>query len=270
MDTATCTEDNYSYTAVEFSQLSARELERKRRLLVCDDCGFVAFFRKPSRSGQGACFGARPHREGCAAAAADTEIRLPGGGDDQDEVFNPGDRIVVELAFGGQEQHPHIDGDPRGPRRPRGGRFVGEGGPRYGQLHRRLSTLLRLLVTAPNFRFSDQIIAVDGQAELPARDFFVQLDAVTLQYSGQFRGYWGQLSDARYGSDGSLWLNSGGRGDMSFCLPADHVEAVMERFRLDDEEELAGSYILGLGTLYISQNGKMFCVIEDPALVTLR
>ena len=121
MDTATCTENNHSYTAVEFSQLPPAELERKRRQLVCDDCGFVAFFRKLSRSGRGACFGARPHADGCEAAAADNEIRLPGGGDDQDEVFNPGDRLVVELAFGGQEQQPHVDGDPRGPRRPRGG-----------------------------------------------------------------------------------------------------------------------------------------------------
>lgn len=270
MDTATCTENNHSYTAVEFSQLPPRELEQKRRRLTCDGCGFVAFFRKPSRSGRGACFGARPHNDGCEAAASDNEIRLPGGGDDQDEVFNPGDRIVVELAFGGQEQPPHVDGDPRGPRRPRGGRYVGDGGPRHGQLHRRLSTLLRLLVTAPNFRYSDQVIAVEGHPDLPAFDFFVKLDDVTTQYSGQFRGYWGQLTDARYGADDELWLNSGGPGEMSFCLPADHVDAVLDRFRLDDVEDLAGLDILVLGTLQISRNGKMFCVIDDPALVTLR
>lgn len=270
MDTATCTEDNHSYTGVEFSQLPPGELERKRRQLVCDHCGFVAFFRKPSRSGRGACFGARPHADGCEAATADNEIRLPGGGNDQDEIFNPGDRIVVELAFGGQEQHPHVDGDSRGPRRPRGGRYLGEGGPRYGQLHRRLSTLLRLLVTAPNFRYSDQVIAVDGHPELPARDFFVQLGDVTPQYAAQFRGYWGQLTDAKYGAEGALWLNSGGRSEMSFCLRAEHVATVMERFRLDDEEELAGIDILVFGTLHISRNDKMVCVIDDPALVTLR
>jgi hypothetical protein len=271
VDTATCTENNHSYTAVEFSQLPPGELAQKRRRLICDGCGFVAFFRKPSRSGRGACFGARPHNDGCEAAAADNEIRVPGVGDDQDEVFNPGDRIVVELAFGGQEQQPHVDGDPRAPRRPRAGRYVGEGGPRYGQLHRRLSTLLRLLVTAPNFRYSDQVIAVDGRPELPAFDFFVQLGDVTPQHSAQFRGYWGQLTDARYVADGSLWLNSGGRSEMSFCLKAEHVGEVMTRFRLDDEEELAGIYILVLGTLHVSsRTGKMVCIIEDPALVTLR
>jgi hypothetical protein len=176
----------------------------------------------------------------------------------------------VELAFGAQEQQPHVDGDPRGPRRPRGGRYVGEGGPRYGQLHRRLSTLLRLLVTAPHFRFSDQVIAVEGHSDLPASDFFVNLGDVSPQYSAQFRGYWGQLSDAKYDADGALWLNSGGKGEMSFCLPTEHVEPVMKRFRLDDEEELAGIDILVLGTLFVSRNRKMVCVIQDPALVTLR
>ena len=270
LDTATCTLDNHSYTAVDFSRLPPIDLERKRRQLICDDCGFVAFFRKPSRSGRGACFGARPHAVGCAAAAADNEIPVPGGGDDQDEIYNPGDRIVVELAFGGQEQPPHVDGDPRGPRRPRGGQYVGDGGPRYGQMHRRLSTLLRLLVTAPNFRFSQQVIAVEGQPELPANQFFVQLGDVTPQYATQFRGYWGQLSDAKYDSEGALWLNSGGRGEMSFCLQPQHVKTVMERFRLDDEEELAGTDILVLGTLHVSRNGKMFCAIQDPASMTLR
>ena len=270
MDTAFSTDDEHTYTAVEFSHLEPMPLERKRRHLICVECDFPAFFRKPSRSGRGACFGARPHREGCTLAATDNEIRLPGVGDDQDEAFNPGDRIIVELAFGGQDGEAHLDADERGPRRPRGGRYVGEGGPRVAQMHRRLSTLLRTLVTAPNFRYSDQIIAVNNQAELPARDFFVHLSDVTPQYGGQFRGYWGQLTDAREGADGVLWLNSGGRADISFCLPPEHKRAVMERFRLEEEEDFSGSYILVLGTLQVSRNGKKFCVIEDPALISLR
>lgn len=270
MDTALCIEDGHTYTAVEFSRLEPMPLERKRRFLVCVECGFPAFFRKASRSGRGACFGARPHDDGCNLAATDNEIRLPGAGDDQDEVFNAGDRIIVELAFGGQDAEVHLDGDERGPRRPRGGRYIGGGGPRAAQMHRRLSTLLRMLVTAPNFRYSDQIIAVNDQPELPARDFFVHLSDVTHQYDGQFRGYWGQLTDAREGTDGVLWLNSGGRSEMSFCLPLEYRQEVMERFRLDEEEDFSGSYILVLGTLHVSRNGKKFCVIDDPAVISLR
>lgn len=270
MDTAICTEDGHTYTAVEFSRLEPLQLERKRRQLICEECRYPAFFRKPSRSGRGACFGARPHGENCDQAAVDNEVRVPGAGDDQDEVFNAGDRIVVELAFGGQDGDVHLDGDERGPRRPRGGRYVGDGGPRVGQMHRRLSTLLRLLVTAPNFRYSEQLIAVANQPELPASDFFVHLSEVTGQYAGQFRGYWGQLTDAGEGADGVLWLNSGVRADASFLLPQQFRRQVMQRFRLDEEEDFSGMYILVLGTLRVSRNGKKICDIEDPGMITLR
>lgn len=270
MDTAICTEDGYTYTAVEFSRLDPGQLERKRRHLLCEECEFAAFFRKVSRSGRGACFGARPHGPNCSQAAVDNDVRIPGAGDDQDEAFNAGDRIVVELAFGGQDGEVHLDGDERGPRRPRGGRYVGDGGPRAAQMHRRLSTLLRLLVTAPNFRFSDQIIAVANKPELPARDFFVHLSDVTAQHAGQFRGYWGQLTDAGEGSDGVLWLNSGGRSEASFLLPQEYRQQVMQRFRLDEEEDFAGMYILVLGTLRVSRYGKKICDVEDPAMITLR
>ena len=270
MDTAICTEDGHIYTAVEFSRLDPSQLERKRRQLICEECKFLAFFRKPSRSGRGACFGARPHGENCDQAAVDNEVRVPGAGDDQDEAFNPGDRIVVELAFGGQEGEVHLDGEQRGPRRPRGGRFVGDGGLRTAQMHRRLSTLLRLLVTAPNFRYSEQTIAVANQPELPVSDFFVHLSDVTDRYAGQFRGFWGQLTDAGEGSDGVLWLNSGGRSKVSFLLPHEFRQPVMQRFRLEEEDEFSGMYILVLGTLRVSRNRKKICDIDDPALITLR
>lgn len=269
MDIATCTEDAHTYTAVEFASLEPNQLERKRRMLICYECRQPAFFRKQSRSGRGACFGARPHLDRCNLAAADNDIQLPGIGDDQDEFINPGDRIVIELAYGAQDEQIHLEANAAAPRRPRGGRHIGEGGARNAEMHRRLSTLLRMLVTAPNFRYSEQIIALANQPEMLARDFFVHLSDITPEYRGQFRGFWGQLTDARPGS-GALWLNSGGRGDMSFCLPEEHINAVMERYRLSEEEDFSGSYILVLGTLQISQYNKMFCVIDDPAVMSLR
>jgi hypothetical protein len=176
---------------------------------------------------------------------------LPGVGDDQDELFNPGDRIIVDLAYGPQNTDVHLDQE-RGLRRARGGQFVGEGGgPRVAQMHRRL-------------------IAVANQPEIPARDFFVNFSDVTSQYAGQFKGFWGQLTDARPGADDSLWLNSGGKSDVSFCLPAEHLRAVMDRFDLEEAEDFSGAYMLVFGTLRISRNNKMICVIENPAMVTLR
>lgn len=199
-----------------------------------------AFFRKRSRSGRGACFGARPHADGCDQATADNDL-LISGGDDQDELYNPGDRIVIDLGYGAQEQQIHLDQDARQPRRARGGSYVGDGNRGSAEMHRRLSTMLRTLVAAPNFRYSDQIIAVAEYPELPAHDFFVQFSTVTAQYSGQFRGYWGLISDARRGVADTLWLNSGGCTSMSVCLPAEHVEAVMQRYRLTEDEDFSGA-----------------------------
>lgn len=270
MDYATCTEDNRNYTAVEFAQLLPGELERKRRQLICPACHKKAFFRKDSRDGRGACFGARPHDDGCALAAEDNDMRVPGFGDDQDELLNTGDKIVVDLAFGAAEAQIHLDPAPRAPFRLRGGAHVGEGGPGHAVMHRRLSTLLRTLIDAPNFRYSDQTIAVANQMELPAREFFVELGNVTPMYNGQFRGFWGQLTDAGEGAGGTLWLNSGGRGHISFALPLEHRATVMQRYGLASIEDFAGCYILVLGNLLVSQNGKMVCPINDPAMMALR
>jgi len=46
--------------------------------------------------------------------------------------------------------------------------------------------------------------------------------------------------------------------------------ASTKRYHVEDEEDLAGAYILVIGTARVSQNGKVYCVIDDPAHMTLR
>lgn len=270
MDTARCTEDGVTYTAVDFSRLPPNNLARKRRLLQCSECGGPAFFRKASRSGRTRCFGARPHIDGCGMAAQDFARLEDGVGDDQDVLHNPGNRIVVDLNFGAQAQTEHIDGAGRTRNPGRGGRYVGDGFRPDAQMHRRLSTLLRTLIEAPAFRNSDQIIEINGHGEIAARNFFVPLLSASTQYAGLFRGYWGLLSDARFSEDHTLWLNSGGRDNISFCLSSEYVGVITQRYRVEDEEDLAGAYILALGTCRVSQNGKLYCVIDEPAYMALR
>lgn len=270
MDIARCTEDGVTYTAVDFSRLPSNNLAQKRRLLQCSECGGPAFFRKASRSGRAPCFGARPHVDGCGLAAQDYVRLDDGAGDDQDALHNPGNRIVVDLNFGALAQPEHIEGAGRAPNPGRGGRYVGDGFRPDARMHRRLSTLLRTLIEAPAFRNSDQVIEIDGHGEITAKDFFVPLLSTTTQYSGLFRGFWGLLSDARVSEDHTLWLNSGGRDNISFCLGSEHVDVVTHRYRVEDEEDFAGAYILALGTPRVSQNGKLYCVIDGPQYVALR
>lgn len=270
MDIARCNENGQTYTATTFAALPPLDLERMRQQLFCPECDGPAFFRKASRSGRAACFGARPHQEGCGLAAQDSEQVVEGEGTDLDILNNPGERVVVDLAYGAQHRELHgdpMEGTGRAGRAPR---YVG-GTPRPdARMHRRLSSLLRTLIEAPHFRLSHQLLEIVGQPEMRVCDFFVPLLTVTPSMQGQVRGWWGSISDAKDGSDGSLWLNSGGRGMISVCIPVEMRAAVLDRFRLEDNEQLAGAYVLVIADLRISQYGKMYCAIESPNHIAVR
>lgn len=270
MDYAICTENSVTYEAVQFSHLPSAELARKRRLLKCTECGAPAFFRRESRSGRAACFGARPHEEGCELAALDHPEPQDGQADDENQLNNPGERIVVDLNFGANEQAaPEVDPNDQGSGN-RGRRFVGGGARPNARMQRRLSSLLRTLLHVPTFSQSTQILEFEGRNDIAVRDFFVPVANVTEDHCSLFRGFWGMLSDARAGSDGTLWLNGGGRDDISFCLNQEHVGEVYSRYNINDEEDLAGANVLVIGTLRISQRDKMYCSIADPEHLTVR
>lgn len=270
MDLALCTDDGVTYEAVEFSHLPPVELAQKRRLLKCPECDGPAFFRKASRSGRAACFGARPHEDGCSLAAPEHDTQADGQGADQDALENPGERIVVDFNFGAVQQpaHEEAPGLPRNLNRR--GRFISEGEQPDARTHRRLSTLLRTLLEVPQFSQSNQILEIVGRDEITVRDFFIPLADVSEEHIGQYRGFWGMLSDARVAQNGTLWLNSGGRDDISFCLDLEQVEGIYERYGIEDEEDIAGAYILVFGTLQLSQNGKLYCPIANSGFMSLR
>lgn len=270
MDIARCTEDGQIYTAVTFATLHPIDLERMRQQLTCPECDGPAFFRKASRSGRAACFGARPHHDGCGLAAQDSEQVIEGEDTDLDVLNNPAERIVVDLAYGVQPREIHGDPHEGTGRAGRAPRYVG-GNPRPdARMHRRLSSLLRTLIEAPHFARSHQLLEIAGQPEIAVCDFFVPLLAANPSMQGRMRGWWGLISDAKDGGDGSLWLNSGGRGMISFCIPVEMRAQVLDRFRPEDNEQLAGAYVLVIGDLRISQNGKMYCVIESPNHIAIR
>lgn len=269
MDAALCTIDDVIYQATHFANLPPNELARKRRFLVCPECSGPAFFRKASRSGQAACFGARPHEEGCTLAAAEYEQNDNGPGDDQDILENPGQRIILDLNFGASNDS-HNDTDAMPNPGGRGGRFIGGGTRPDATMHRRLSTILRNLMVSGEFRTSRQIVEISGIGEFTVADFFVQFDAVAHHHENQYRGYWGMVVSARFGQTDALWLNSGGRDDVSICVPEQFVNELYARFRISDEEDLAGMYVLVLGTLRTSQSGKKYVQAEDLGFITLR
>ena len=138
-----------------------------------------------------------------------------------------------------------------------------------GGIPRLINTLCDTALTCA---FADDSAGVD---EATVKSAVLELQwkpfgAVAAAHDNQYRGYWGMVVSARFGQTGALWLNSGGRDDMSVCVPEQFVNELYERFRITDEEELAGTYALVLGTLRTSQGGKKYVQVEDLGFITLR
>lgn len=258
MDIAKCTLNEETYTAVSFSKLPPNELSNKRKKLVCTECQAEAFFRKSSRSGQSACFGARPHIEGCTFASPETQTVEAEGGD-EDIVHNPGQIIEIDLNFGAAPLNVDIEPNENNETgQGRRGVHVGRGTRPNANMHRRLSTLLRNLINSIEFRNSIQQIEIEGRDATSVKNFFINFNDITNVHDEKFHGYWGMLTDARIGDGGTLWLNSGGRGAVSCVIPSENVDAFYTRYNIEDEEEFAGAYILIIGTKNTSQNGKQY------------
>jgi hypothetical protein len=258
MDIAKCTLNEQTYTAVIFSELPPNDLSNKRQSLVCIECEADAFFRKESRSGQAACFGARPHVDGCTFASPATETTEAEGGD-EDIIRNPGQIIEIDLNFGAApvnvDINPNVDEEGA---QGRGGRHVGRGARPNANMQRRLSTLLRNLINSNEFRGSNQQIELAGRDATSVRNFFVNFNDVSNEHDREFHGYWGMLTDARIDNGGNLWLNSGRRSAVSSVIPTENVDALYARHNIRDEEEFAGAYILIIGTKETSLNGKQY------------
>ncbi|WP_447917182.1 hypothetical protein [Achromobacter aegrifaciens] len=270
MDIARCTENDRTYTAANFADLPAMDLGRMRRYLLCSECDGPAFFRKATKNGRAACFGARPHEDGCVLAAQDSEQVVEGEETDLDALRNPGDRIIVDLQYGAHLPEVHGDSAEGRNRAGRAPRHVGGLARPDARMHRRLSSLLRTLIEVPSFRSSNQTLEVADYQPMLVREFFVQLHAVNTDMKGQFRGWWGSISDAQEDEGNALWLNSGGRGDISFCIPSEVRAQVLDRFNLEDTERLAGAYILVIADLRVSSNNKKYCIIDAPGQIAIR
>lgn len=270
MDIALCTLDNTTYSSYSFSKLSSPEISQKRQFLICPECHGPAYFRKKSTNGRAACFGARPHNSDCQYATLD-ENRVVAGQEEAAEIINnPAERIVVDLNFGPRE-HVHAVPDENNPLQGNGiaGMHVGDYAQNNARAQRRLSTLLRTLIEVPDFRKSQQTLEIFDE-EYPVRNFFVPFLEIINEHTGSIKGFWGMLSDARFDGENTVWLNSGGQGNISFCLSEELFLELRARYRVTDDEDFAGAYALILGKVNVSNKGKKWCKVDDLGMISLR
>ncbi|WP_409281473.1 hypothetical protein [Pseudomonas defluvii] len=262
MDSALCLANGKQYTGPEFAGLNEALRNDLRRQLVCVECRTPAYFRKESKSGQGPCFGARPHT-GCVLATPES-ARGIGAGTEEDILHNPGTHIVIDAAQGAHE-NVNIDVDGPNGGAARGGRYTGAGGQRNANSRRRLRPLLKNLIYLPAFRTSTQTIEIPERGTWTVRELFVNFSDADTVPLGAFHGFWGEIYDVGTGADGSLWLNAGQREAVSVVVNVTQVNAFLARHSMT-VAELEGVHLLVFGTIHRSGNGKLYI---RPAAIDL-
>ena len=164
MELARCTLDNKVYSAVDFSTLS--DLSTKRRNLICDECKNPAYFKKAAKSGQAACFGARPHKDGCSVASEDSDTVAGKLEDDERALINDGNSIKVDFDFGSKTNTHIVDmEDSESNPRKTGSSHHITNGLGKAKSNRRLKSLLNMLINDSGFAASK--IKIDIGHEYP-------------------------------------------------------------------------------------------------------
>jgi len=268
MDVALCTINNTVYDIAGFEALSPKCIAVMRRNLLCPRCMGPGFYRKAARSGQASCFGARPHAEFCDMGGPQS-ASYRGDTLEQDDVVNRGERIEVDFAFGAPLHHHAVEEGAEatyGAGRQSGGHAA----QRTQTRHRRLSTLLKNLILSEDFRRSEQLISVESGL-FKVRDFFVPFADAEFDELERMRGYWGLISDAAQSGDQppSLWLNTGGRQDLSVVVDSSLADDFTQRFPIHELEDLAGAYVLVFGCVRVSKNAKKYIAVHDISRITL-
>tara|TARA_B100000424_G_C22896338_1_gene476729 strand:+ start:252 stop:1070 length:819 start_codon:yes stop_codon:yes gene_type:complete len=268
MDVAKCTINDTSYYVVDFSELPEEELSAKRRALVCTGCGNQAYFKRAAISGQGACFGARPHAKDCKFATPEIE-EIKGELEDRSALSNPGNHIILDLQYGAHESANVTLGDPEGSANPRGMRYTNESSGRVANSRRRLSTVLKTLINSDGFRQSEATIEVSQEITMKIKDFFVNFNVVGDDYVEKYRGFWGLIYDTGDDPNGGLWLNTGRSDKLSILVVSEKYAEFKERFKLFSSQSPEGMHVLVIGQLLKSSKGKLYIKLEKLERCTL-
>ena len=274
MNIARCLQDGNIYEAHGFSQLPLEEREAKRQELICpnDDCKGPAFYRRESRSGQAACFGAR-HVDGCDMAAAEAAHMQGTGGEEENHLLNPGDRLEIDLGYGAHTRiniettdESNIEGQRRS------SRYLGDGDRQNAVKRQRLQPLLKTLVHYPEYANQKISVSIPDQKPTPANELFVPFDKASEVPVGNFYALWGLIASARYAGE-TLWVNAGGAASVSFPMEKELQTTLQERLSVEQKDlvkELAGCHFLVLGTL--SRGGlksKLYCTPKSALHVAI-
>jgi len=270
MDFAICTLDNSICNANSFSKLSNSEISQKRKHLICKNCKAKAYFKKRSKSGQAACFGARPHNNSCSLGTEESETCLGTLNSNEKELINLGSLINVDFDFN-TTKFTHIDTSNEDINsKNNASKHSSANGIKTATSKRKLKSLLNILLNDPNFSKSNQKIDIGYKYPYNASTIFRKFEEIVNSDIDKVRGVYGQIFDVNIFNN-SIWINSGGYDDCSIIIENNLQEDFYRIFpKYKDLEELNGVYILCFGKILKSQKNKFYIKLNDISEITFK
>lgn len=265
MESARCTQNDAVYEAQQFAELPVDDLAGKRRNLVCPECGGPAFFRKETQNERNACFGARPHNDGCSMGANQANARTNDRAEKHAGLLNSAKRIVIDFDY---ESPAHLDKASQSESAQNlndVGEFAERSPLNIGLVtHMRLRPLLRLLMSVPQFSSSQQIVEIEDMCHAKACDLFVPAHAIDERHERKFLGVFGKISSVQYlPAVGSVWLNFGGPEDLSICIPQQLAPGLFNRLGIDRICSFVQANVLIFGFIRISHTDKRYMIMGN-------
>jgi hypothetical protein len=267
MNEALCTLDSETYDALQFSVLPDDQIEALRYSLICTKCKGAGYYKRRGIDGRAPCFGAR--HINCDLARGGGGGWGDGAEGEQPEIRSDGAAIRIDLSVGGASGEAAAGAAPGQRTEGRGRRFGGEGGHRTREPTWRLRSILRALVQSGLGESAQMVQPPSGRA-MPARRYFVHAEyAGALRHRDELRGLWGTVLSVRHAND-VYWLNTGDKTQISFIVEAAVMADILQRFHVEDPEDVVGADILVLDRPRMSQNGKLYAKVASANYVTLR
>lgn len=271
MDYAKCVQDGIVYPATTFDKLS--DFDIKKRYLVCKECGAPAYFRKASKSGQAACFGARPHKDHCSLGTL-SSITIPGVLQDT-AVFSSSKIIQIER-FGNSKKIFHITEEENQTIKNRNSRKIGsrhiyELGTKPSIEHKNMKKILKNLIIIEEDT-KEKIFRINN-CKFFGKDLFKKYNEITETDIKKFRGLYGKIHSANYGKNDKFWINfTRDQKDPGIAIPKNMLDFIVKKnkFTIDKFED---KYVLAVGIFGQSPSGKFILNCdnaEDIAIINIK
>ena len=253
MDIALCLSDGQSYDIASFSKLATVSLDKLRRTLICKECKGKGYYRKKSRDGKPACFGAY-HEDSCEYKQKNSSPKLdPETIEEVDGIITNSETIDVKFEpYTAQQLEDNKTPTPsNGRAAPSTHSQQHTKQPqRFRNVTKGLRTLLRMLMHTHSFATSDIAINTGAQHPYKAKNLFVNFDDINETHVGKWRGFWGVISHV----DPDInWINTANEHDVSIPI-TELKQYILDVFNITSPEDLTGAAILVFGKLSVSSS----------------